>query len=164
MPKLYELTDNYNQVWDMLNSDDTNLQMVEDTLQSIEANIELKAENSVYLVKNLEAYSDGIENEIIRLKGKLEAVDKKIDSIKNYMFGQLEIAGLSEVKTSIATIKQQINPPAVCVENEKLVPIKYLTMVPASFIVRKSDIARDLKAGVEVAGCKLTQTQRWKIS
>lgn len=161
--KMYELVGNYNQVWDMINSGEVDLQTIQDTLESIEADIEVKAENSVHLIKNLEAYSLGLRTEIERLNAKYDAVNNKTTAIKEYLFKQLEVANLTEVKTGIATIKQQKNPASVVIEKEELIPATYQTVVPETYKIRKADIAKDLKAGIKVPGATLQQSTRWII-
>lgn len=160
---LYELTDNYKKVMDMLEDDEINVDVIKGTLESIECAIEVKAHNTVALVKSLEMYSKGIEAEINRLEAKKKAVDNKQESLKSYLFGQLETAKLTEVKTQLFSIKQQNGNPLVEIENEKLIPAKYKTAVPASFTIRKKEIAADLKAGKKVLGAKLVKTTSWRI-
>lgn len=161
--KLYELTANYAKVWDMLNSGDADLQTIKDTLESIEASIEIKAENSVSLIKNLEVYSNGLDTEIKRLQAKKQANDNNVESIKTYLFGQLDLINKSEIKTPVATIKQQNNPPAVIILDEKKIPSRYKIKVPATFTISKKAIADDLKANVKVRGAELKQSKRWVI-
>lgn len=160
---LYKLAENYNCVMQMIEDDEMDVTTLTDTLESIEASIEVKASNVVYLVKNLDAYSVGIETEIKRLQAKQKAVQAKQDSVKEFLFSQLESMGMTEFKTNIATIKKVNNPPSVLVEDEKVIPAKYLTIVPESYKVSKTEIAKDLKAGIEVKGATLQQTKRWAI-
>jgi hypothetical protein len=161
--KMYDLVGNYNQVWQMLNNEETDLQVINDTLQAIECAIEVKAQNTVLLLKNLEVYSNGIDAEIKRLQAKKTAVDNKYESIKSCLLGQIELTGLAEIKTTIATIKKQNNLPAVLIENESLIPARFQTVVPQTYKISKTEIAKELKAGVNVPGAKLTQSQRWVI-
>ena len=161
---LYKLAENYNCVMQMIEDDETDATTLTDTLESIEASIEVKASNIVYLVKNLDAYSVGIETEIKRLQAKQKAVQAKQDSIKEFLFTQLESMGMTEIKTNIATIKKVNNPPSVSIADESVIPAKYLTIVPESYKISKTEIAKDLKAGVEVPGATLQTSRRWKIS
>ena len=161
---LYKLAENYNCVMQMIEDDEMDVTTLTDTLESIEASIEVKASNVVYLVKNLDAYSVGIETEIKRLQAKQKAVQAKQDSVKEFLFSQLESMGMTEFKTSIATIKKVNNPPSVLVADESAIPAKYLTIVPESYKISKTEIAKDLKAGLEVPGATLQTSRRWKIS
>ena len=160
---LYKLAENYNCVLQMLEDDEMDVTVLTDTLESIEASIEVKASNVVYLVKNLEAYSVGIETEIKRLQAKQKAVQAKQDSVKSFLFGQLEVMGLTEIKTSIATIRQQNNPPSVVIADPDIVPAKFLTVIPESYKISKVDIGKALKAGEVVDGCHLIQGKSWRI-
>lgn len=159
---LYNLTGNFLTVQKILEDDIENETLI-DTLESLDCAIEEKAQNTVYLLKNLEAYSVGIDAEIKRLDALLKSINYKAQSVKDYLFGQLEIAGKTEIKTNIATIKQQKNPASVQINDEKLIPAKYQTVIPTSFKISKVDIAKDLKAGVEIAGCELKHSVRWVI-
>lgn len=161
--KLYQLTDNYNKVWQMLDNEETDLQVIKDTLESIDGAIEIKAQNTVSLLKNLEVYSDGLSKEIKRLEQMQDAVNHKYDSIRNYLFSQLESTGLTEIKTSIATIKQQNNPPSVEIFDSSLIPAKYQTVIPATFTISKKNIASDLKAGINIPGVSLKHSKRWVV-
>ena len=161
---LYKLAENYNCVMQMIEDDEMDVTTLTDTLESIEASIEVKASNVVYLVKNLDAYSVGIETEIKRLQAKQKAVQAKRDSIKEFLFTQLESMGMTEIKTNIATIKQVNNPPSVLLSDESVIPAKYQTIIPASYKISKTEIAKDLKAGLEVPGATLQTSRRWKIS
>jgi formyltetrahydrofolate synthetase len=160
---MYDLVGNYNQVWQMLNNEDTDLQVINDTLQSIECAIEVKAQNTVLLLKNLEVYSNGIDTEIKRLQTKKTAADNKYEYIKSYLLGQIELTGLAEIKTTIATIKKQKNPQSVEIFDESLIPAKFQTVVPQTYKISKAEISKELKAGIEVPGAKLIQSQRWII-
>lgn len=160
---LYELTNNYQKVMDMLEDDEVNVESIKDTLESIECAIEVKTHNTVALVKTLDMYSKGIDEEINRLQAKKKAMDNKRESLKSYLFGQLELAKLTEVKTKLFSIKQQNSKPSVIIENEKLIPSKYQTVIPKSFTIRKDDIAADLKAGIKVRGAKLQENKSWRI-
>jgi hypothetical protein len=160
---MYELTGNYNQVMAMLEDESTDIQVIKDTLESIECAIEVKAQNTVLLLKNLEVYSKGMGEEIKRLQAKQLSISNKATSIGNYLFSQLESTKLTEIKTTIATIKKQNNPPAVSILDENKIPRKYKIKVPATYTISKTAIAADLKANIKVRGAVLSNSFRWVI-
>lgn len=147
----------------MLEDNDCDVQTLLDTLESIEASIEVKVQNTIYIDRNLQGYSNALETEITRLEAKKRAVDNQIERLRNNLFNCLENAGLTEVKTDIASIKLQNNPVSVEIINEKIIPSQYLTVIPESYKPRKADIAKDLKSGIKVSGCELRQTRRWVV-
>ncbi len=159
---LYNLTGNFLTISKMIEEDCDNEALI-GTLESLTDAIEVKSQNIVYLTKNMEGYSNGLGDEIKRLQAKQKAIDNKVESLKQFMFGQLELAGLKEVKTTVATIKQQKNPASVMINDASKIPAKYQTVVPESYVPRKVDIAKDLKAGIDVPGCELKNSTRWVI-
>jgi hypothetical protein len=159
---LYNLTGNFLEVQKML-EDDTDNEALIGTLESIECAIEEKAQNTVYMLKNIQAYGVGIDAEIKRLDALSRSIDAKEQSLKEFLFGQLELAGIKEIKTNICTIKQQNNPPSVVIIDAGKIPAKYQTCVPESYVPRKNDIAKDLKAGIIVPGAELNHSVRWQI-
>lgn len=166
MAKLYDLTENYLSFVAEVETYDLDAQCLLDTLEGSSQlmNIEEKANNIIKMAKNWESDIAGYEAEIKRLTERKKVIENRVEGVKNFLFSQLEYAGLTEVKTSIATVKQVSNPPSVLVADETAIPAKYQTIVPASYKISKTDIAKDLKAGLEVPGATLQTSKRWKIS
>lgn len=160
LPKLYELTSDYNKIWDMVLDEDADLTAIEDTLQSIEAAIEIKAHNTAALVKQLDATADIIDAEIKRLQARKKAIENRSQSIKKYLALQLEVAGIDKVKTPAFTVQFQKNPPAVQIKDPSLVPPEYQII---KYDIDKKAISEDLKAGKQVPGCELTQGMSLRI-
>jgi hypothetical protein len=160
---LYKLTGQYAELIKMIDDGDCTQEELIGVLSVIECNIEDKTQNMVYLLKNLDTYSLGVETELKRLSIMLGSIETKRESIKNYLFSQLESAGINEIKTNIATIKQQKNPASVVIEDESKIPAAYQTIIPESYKISKTEIAKVLKAGINVPGAKLQQSFRWVI-
>ena len=160
---LYKLTSDFVAVQQMVEDEELDFTCAIDTLDSIEAAIEVKVANTVYILRNMESYASGLDHEIKRLQAKQKALNNNQEGMKNFLFGQLEFAGLTEMKTDICTIKQANNPPSVLIDDPELIPVKYQTIIPESYSIRKSEISKDLKAGFDVPGCQLTHSKRWVI-
>lgn len=160
---LYELTDNYRRVWEMVEDDSVNLTVIEETLQSIEGALEEKAGNIVKFIRGMEYDCDAIKAEEKRLADRRKATENRIASIKDYIKVQMESAGLDKIKTPISTIAIQNNPPAVQIEDETKIPAKFITIIPEQHVPDKKQIAAALKAGEEVPGVVLTQGKSLRI-
>jgi hypothetical protein len=164
MTKLYQLTAAYNDVWQMVDDPDVDLLTIEDTLECIEASIEEKSSNIAAFDASLAADEEYLDAEIKRLQQRKKTVSNKRESIKNYLFAQLEAAGIEKVKTPLFTISIVNNPPAVQIVDDKSLPSKFLTIIPAQYQPMKKEIAEAIKSGEEVPGAVLTQGRRLKIS
>ena len=67
MSNLYQLTNNYEIVLNMLYDEDADEEMILDTLEAIEGEIEDKADNYAKIIKELEAKQNARKEEAKRL-------------------------------------------------------------------------------------------------
>lgn len=78
MSNLYQLTNNYETVLNMLYDEDADEQMILDTLESIEGEIEDKADNYAKIIKELESKRDSRKAEAKRLLDSATVFDNRI--------------------------------------------------------------------------------------
>jgi predicted nuclease with TOPRIM domain len=157
--KLYELTDNYMQLVEM--ADQLDEETFRNTLESIQDSIEDKVENTAKVIKSIEADVLAIKEEEKRLKERRQALEKKIDNIKDYLKEQLEKAGIDKVKRATFTVSIQNNPPKAEIVDEKSLPLEFMIPQPAK--VDKRAILEKLKSGEHVPGAALVQEKGVRI-
>jgi predicted nuclease with TOPRIM domain len=156
--KLYELTHNYLSVMEMAEEMDT--ETLRDTLESIQEEIEDKAENIAKLIKNLNADVDALKAEEKRLADRRKSIENKVTNLKDYLFNQLEVSGLTKVKRPTITVSIQNNPPSLKVLDESLLS-DY--MIPVDPKLDKKAIMQAIKDGQEVEGVEVHQTKGIRI-
>ena len=161
--RLYELTGQYSELLKMIEDDECTQEQLTSVFATINASIEQKVESTLYVSENLKANRNILVNEITRLQAKLKALDSNIEWLQNSLFNNLELMKVDSYKAGVFTVKKQLNKPSIVIEDEKLIPAKYQTVIPASFSISKNDIAKDIKLGVVVPGAKKVQTKRWSI-
>ena len=154
---LYTLTENYLRVLELAESGED----LADTLEAIEDAIEVKAENTAKVIKQLEANADMLANEIKRLSERKTTLESNSRNLKMYLQDQLEKCGKSKIKGEIFTVAIQNNPQSVEVLDEALIPADYFIQ-QAPKLDRKELLAH-LKAGEEIAGVAIKQTQSLRI-
>lgn len=157
--KLYELTDNYMQLIEL--ADQLDEETFRNTLESIQDSIEDKVENTAKVIKSIEADVQAIKEEEKRLKERRQALEKKIDNIKDYLKEQLEKAGIDKVKRATFTVSIQNNPPKAEIVDEKSLPLEFMIPQPAK--VDKRAILEKLKSGEHVPGAALVQERGVRI-
>lgn len=160
MSKLYELTGQYNKLWDMVN-DEADMEALQDTLEGLEGEITDKAESIAKLMKSIEADEQGIKGEEERLYARRKALENRRASIKEYLQQQLIGAGIDKVKGTMFTVSIQNNPPSVNIVDENLINPKYYN-IPSPVLDKKAILA-ELKNGIEVSGAELQQTKGVRI-
>lgn len=155
--KLYEMTANYNAIFELLYDEESNLDTLEETLQSLSDAIEVKAENMGKFIAMLKADESAIEKEVERLMARKKARQNRIQRIRDYLQSQMELMGKDKITTPIMTISLQNNPPALEIEDEFAVPTEFIIIIPERKEVDKAKVKEALKSGREVPGARLTQ-------
>ena len=161
MSTLYELTGDYLQVAGMIDDPDVDAQTIADTLEAIGGEIEDKAENYAKVIANANAERDGLANEIDRLTRRKRAIDENTKRMKEALQQAMQVTGKTKFKTPLFSFGIQKNPTSVQIEEGATIPDKYL-IAQEPKIDRKGMIA-DLKEGIEIKGCTLTQSESLRI-
>lgn len=114
---LYELTENYQQLLDLLQSVDTsqpeNKQLLDDTLESISDAFDVKVEGYAMIMNQLKADIKTIKDEIDRLNEKKTAYQNNLERMKKALSIAMMATGKEKVKTARFSIWIQNNPPSV---------------------------------------------------
>ena len=160
--KLYELTEMYQNVWNLIEDEDVDIETLEMALNQIEENIELKAEGMAKLIKSIDGDIAALKEEENRLAKKRKALENKQKNIKTYLEYQLIGMGIDKVKTPLFTVALQNNPPSVRFIDEALIPEQYKVRTELVSIPKKL-ILDDIKEDKEVAGCELVQGKSLRI-
>ena len=161
MSTLYELTGDYLQVVEMMDDPDIDAQTIADTLEAIDGEIEDKAENCAKFIVNATAERDGLAKEIERLTRRMKTNDETVKRIKEKLQYAMQITGKTKFKTPLFSFNIQKNPASVQIDEGATIPDKYL-IAQEPKIDRKGMIA-DLKEGIEIKGCTLTQSESLRI-
>lgn len=160
--KLYELTEMYRSIAELIGDEEVGKEELEKALSQIEDNIEIKAENIAKLMKSIDGEAIALKTEESRLANRRRALENKYSNIKNYLETQLEIMKVDKIKTPLFTVALQNNKPSVDIKDEDLIPDdfkKTSTIVSIS----KDEIFAALKEGIEVPGAEIKQTRSLRI-
>jgi hypothetical protein len=163
MSKLYALTDAYQALWSLVEDDETDLTIIEEALQSVEDAIEVKAQNIALFIRDLDDEAKIIKAEEERLYGRRKAIENKRDGIKSFLLQAMDHMEMPKIKTKVYTISVQNNPATVAITDETLIPDRFLTLIPASYQVRKKDVLVAWKNGEVIPGSQLTQGRSLRI-
>lgn len=159
--KLYELTQAYENINNLMDDETMDTAVLETALQQIEADITAKCQNIAILMKGLEAEIDAHKAEEKRLAERRRALEGKRDWLKNYLATELDKVGLEKVKAGVFTVALQNNPPAVEITGQ--VPAEFVTIIPEQYQPDKKRIAEYLKAGNVVDWAQLKQGKSLRI-
>lgn len=159
--KLYELSNTINEVWNLLESEDVDLEVIESTLLSLEAAFEEKADGIASIMKSLDAEAEAIKAEEVRLAARRKAAENRKEWLKWYLEREMERSGLSKVKTPKFTVSLQLNPPSVEVLDPGVIPSNFWK-VPEPQLDKKS-IVQAFKEGQLIDGVRLVQKRGIRV-
>ena len=80
MATLYELTEEYRQLLEMMEDDTVDPEVLQDTLEGVDGEIEAKADNCAKLIRELNGVTSVINEEIERLKARKDVISNNADS------------------------------------------------------------------------------------
>ena len=150
MNTLYELTDQYQSIMDMLYDGETDEQLVMDTLESIDGEIEDKADNYAKIIRMMLADAEILKDEETRLYARRKSLEMRAQRMKDNLQANLEFIGKTKFKTalfSFSVAKNGGKQPLEITENLGEIPGKYLIPQPP---VPDKEAIRQLLAEKEV--------------
>jgi chromosome segregation ATPase len=158
---LYKIADEYREAADRLATLDLDEQTITDTLESLTGDLSTKASSITHLTRNLRAASDARKAASADLAAASKAIDARIEHIERYVLRCMADAGVTKIECDLFTITRRANPPAVEIFEPRLLTDEFMRFPPLPDPVPDKAAIKDaLKAGRDVPGAKLTQSER----
>jgi len=164
MASIYEITDDFLRIQEMMEDPELDPQTLADTLEAIEGELEVKAENYAKVMKNLEGDIVAIKAEIDRLTAKKRAIENNIKNMKATLQSVMEVTGKTKFKTDLFSFGIQKNAPSVVVDEQYIenIPEEYLKFREPE--INKTAIKDAINNGVDLSGiAHLEQSQSLRI-
>ena len=129
-----------------------------EAIMAVETDITEKADKYARLMKNANADADALAEEIKRLTAKKAAADNLAKRLKENMLFAMNIAGATEIKTTLGKWRIQKNPLKVTVTDAASVPARFLVEQPPE-IDKKAILAEFKQTGEVFSGVEITQDE-----
>lgn len=162
MPKLYELTSEYDRLRELAEQAGTpeDEACFKDALAQVTDSIEDKADRIAALMSEWQADMDGLQHEEERLYARRKAIESNRARLGEYLLLELEGIGMEKIKGPRFTVRIQKNAPRVVIDEE--------SKLPEEFWRTKREIAKDalrdvLKGGAAVPGARLESSRSLRI-
>lgn len=110
MATLYELTEEYRQLLEMMEDDSVDPEVLQDTLEGVDGEIKAKADNCAKLISELNGVASVINEEIERLKARKDVISNNADRVKKYLEKAMIDTGKRKFKTALFGFNIQKNP------------------------------------------------------
>lgn len=147
MSNLYQLTNDYETVFNMLYDEEVDEQMILDTLEGIEGEIEEKADNYAKIIKEILGDAEKIKKEKERLDKRQKSFENKAKYLKQNICESMKKTGKTKLKTDLFTfnIVKNGGKQALTINGE--VPKEYTKTIIENDTEK---IRADLEAGKEL--------------
>ncbi len=164
LPSLFVLADEYAQAAHALAQTDLDDETVRDTLEGLAGDLETKSTNVAMFVRNLEAVAEKMAEAEQNINARRKAIEKRAARVREYLKENMEKAAMTKIECPYLALTIKKNPPAVEIFTIALLPDTYMRIPPVPMPEPdKTAIKEALKAGIDVPGCKLTNTTRLEI-
>jgi len=127
MSSLYELTGDFLQVKEMMESGEYDQETLQNTMDCIQCSIEEKAENIVKIMKEKDGQALVYKTEIERMATNKQAVENDVKRLKDMLKTTMDVAELKKIVTPLFKISIAKNGGALPIEILGDVPDEYKT-------------------------------------
>ena len=152
MANIYELKNEFNTLWAILEDELADEDMILGAWETAQEDLAIKLENCCKYIKNEEAAIAGLKEEEKRLHERRQAKENAIERLKKLMKEAMETAGEKKIQCGTFTTSIQNNAPSVVMDEQ------YIENIPAEYLrvkepeIDKKKLLEDLKAGKELEG------------
>lgn len=129
MPKLYEITERYKNLIDLLEDPEIDPAQVLEAVNTVEEELTEKARNIAKLLKNIDGDIDAIRKEEGRLREMRKAMENKYEGLKQYLEVNLKQANIRKVD-GIVPLAFRRCPCSVEIIEADRVPLTFLKPPP----------------------------------
>ena len=128
---LYEISEQYRQLLEMLEDPEIDQDIVRDTLEGLEGELEVKAESCIIVSKRLEADADMVSKEIERLTKVKDSLTNNAKKIEESVMQTMVAAGKDKLPTKHFKLS--------IAKNGGLQPLKLadISEIPEEYIIRE---------------------------
>ena len=146
MANVYELKNTFNTLWNIIEDETADDEVILDAWATAQEDLAEKLENCCKYIKNQESVIAGLKEEEARIKAKRQALENGVDRLKDLMKSAVDASGEKKIACGSFTCAVQNNTPNLVLDVDMAyIPEKYL--VPQPPTVDKKLLKDDLQNG-----------------
>ncbi|MBY0755054.1 siphovirus Gp157 family protein [Clostridium sardiniense] len=159
--KLYELTQNYRNLEGLGDEEGLTVEMIQEALGQVEDDINIKIENTCKVIKEVEADTDGIDEEIKRLTSFKKSKENLVKNLKEYISFEMKGIGLNKVEGKLFKVSFRKSKAVNIIDQSKLEERFINRKVEEK--ANKKEIMNALKNGEIIEGAELIENKSLQI-
>ena len=155
---LYELSDQMQGLMALIEEGELDQDTLDDTLEGIHGLIGDKAQGILAVMANLGASASAYGAEIKRMQARKKTLDNHQSWLKEYLRSNMARCNITKIESDVFTATLGKPGKSVEIVHPEMVPEFYKETV-TEIKIAKAPIAKALKAGDDVPGCRLVDSQ-----
>ena len=158
---LYEITDEYRELLDLAQSTEIDEETIQDTIEAmgLKDDFKNKIDGYLFVIDELEASNKRINDEIKRLRERVDAQKKNVQRMKDTLTDTMQLLDIQKERTDKYTVWVQNNPIKLNIEDEQFIPKEfYEEQQPKLNRKMLTDYLKENK-NKSIKGVELTQTK-----
>lgn len=155
MTSLYNYTNDFVEIKQLLESMDLNADVMQDTLASYGELVEAKAENLIKFREELVALAKLQKEEAKRLIEAANVKERKADHLLDYLDESLKKMGLKEMQAGVFKVNYRAGSKVTLVDTEKLPKKYWIKQEPKP--MGKPELKKLVESGTKIAGVSIVR-------
>ena len=160
--KIYDIARAYETLTEYAEGVENGEELFKKAIDEITDQFNVKAENLVKIIKNLEGEAKAIKAEGDRLLLRAKARENTANYWKGFLLEAMQKMGSEHIEAGIFDLKTVKNAEAVFIEDESKIPKKF-TVKEIVIKIDKKAIKEAINAGAKVKGAELRRGTRLQI-
>ncbi|MFO3694380.1 siphovirus Gp157 family protein [Staphylococcus felis] len=156
MTNLFDLNQNELEILEMLENEELSFNDVKDTLDAIQDEQKRKYDAMQKMILSLKGDVNTLKERETALNKRRKSYENKIKSLQNYMLDSMKFKGETKFKTEEFTYFIR-KSDSTQIDDESAIPDKY--KVEQAPKINRTQIKKDIKAGIEVKGASLIENE-----
>lgn len=152
MSTLYEMTNAFEMLWDMIDDPDYDEDAILDTLEGIDGEIEDKADGYAMVIAEAKSKIIALKSEEARITARRRALENNSARLMSHLQECMERTGKTKFKTALWSFGIQNNAPSVVMDEPYIENIPEVYLIQQEPKLNKTKIKEDLKAGKNLEG------------
>lgn len=160
MKTLYEITDEYRELLDLAQSTEIDEETIQDTIEAmgLKDDFKNKIDGYLFVIDELEASNKRINDEVKRLRERVNAQKKNVQRMKDTLTDTMELLDIQKERTDKYTVWVQSNRPSMQITDEQYIPKRFYEEQEPK--LNKKALREHLEdTGEELEGVEFKQTK-----
>ena len=159
MKTLYEITDEYKELLDLMQTAEVDDDVIQDTIEStgLKDDFRSKVDGYLYVIDDIEASNERIRNEEKRLASRRQMQEKNVRRMKDMLTDTMQLLDIQKERTDKYTVWVQNNPIKLSIQDDQFIPQEFYEEQQPK--LNRKKLTDYIKEGKEIKGVELTQSK-----